>query len=266
MKILYIIINRVSAYGVMGILGLFAGMIWLFSAVRKEKKQSAFNEIEYDDVIYIYIWSVISALIGAKLLYLFVDKRNIYLSIKTMGINYNVIKQYLSGGFVFYGGLFGSILGFYASCRFFSIEVSNVLRYFVPCIPLVHAFGRLGCLIVGCCYGKQTNQLFSIKYTHSVYAPNNTPLVPTQLMEALFEFTLFAVLMLFFLLKRYEINGLVFYLYLYAFFRFIIEFYRGDEARGGYIGMSTSQWISIAIIIILIVYNIIRKCSLSKLS
>ena len=38
------------------------------------------------------------------------------------------------------------------------------------------------------------------------------------------------------------------YVFSYAIIRFVLEFFRGDAERGGFLSISTSQWISIALV------------------
>ena len=48
------------------------------------------------------------------------------------------------------------------------------------------------------------------------------------------------------------------YLFMYSIARFVLEFFRGDKERGGVLGISTSQIISLIIIIALAVYLTIQ--------
>jgi phosphatidylglycerol:prolipoprotein diacylglycerol transferase len=120
----------------------------------------------------------------------------------------------------------------------------------VTCI--VHGFGRLGCLMAGCCYGEPTDGWWGITFTNPVCQarPLDTPLHPTQLFESLFIFSLMTVLLI--LQRRKQFNGQIFLLYLmgYAVGRAIIEMFRGDLERGFVIDgwLSNSQFISLLII------------------
>lgn len=112
----------------------------------------------------------------------------------------------------------------------------------VPAIPLFHCFGRIGCFLAGCCYGK-------VLSSPVVFAGIlEFRRIPVQLFEALFEIVLFAVLLL---VGRKKMGShlLGVYLTTYAVFRFINEFFRGDEVRGSYFGCSTAQWISMGILL-----------------
>lgn len=122
----------------------------------------------------------------------------------------------------------------------------------VTCI--VHMFGRIGCFLAGCCYGKPTTSAFGVTYTNEAcQAPLNQPLVPTQLLEAGY---IFLVMLLLLLIKsRYQkFYGQLFLLYLilYAIGRSVLEIFRGDVARGFIIEgvLSHSQFIALVIVIV----------------
>jgi len=73
--------------------------------------------------------------------------------------------------------------------------------------------------------------------------------LPVQLFEAIFNLILVIVLYHFFRKKKYETWLMNIYLYAYPIFRFVIEFFRDDAHRGFLWIFSTSQWISILLII-----------------
>jgi phosphatidylglycerol:prolipoprotein diacylglycerol transferase len=125
-----------------------------------------------------------------------------------------------------------------------------------PGIALGQAIGRLGCLSAGCCYGKPTQLPWGITFTEpysaeNVGVPLNVPLHPTQIYESIGAFLLFLYLM--WRLKQKHFTGQIIleYLGLYAIFRFVIEFYRGDEDRGFMLHglLSTSQFIGILTVV-----------------
>ncbi len=83
-----------------------------------------------------------------------------------------------------------------------------------------------------------------------VGVPLGVPLHPSQLYESLGTLILLFILLA--VLKNRRFQGQVFtlYLVLYAVLRFILEFYRGDVARGTVFGgvLSTSQFIAILVV------------------
>ena len=128
-------------------------------------------------------------------------------------------------------------------------------------------FGRIGCLCAGCCYGIEYHGVGSIVFHNSEYTPNGIPLFPTQIVEAIFNFIIFIVLLLTYkkYLKTYKTIGL--YCILYSILRFSLEFFRGDIERGIFFNLATSQWISIIIFItgiVIFIYENKRKDKVNK--
>ena len=145
---------------------------------------------------------------------------------------------------VLYGGLFGVIFTLMFLTRNDADMRKKVFEISVPAMPLFHAFGRIGCFLAGCCYGKKLS-------TPIVIGTIEFARIPVQIIESMAEFILFIVL---FILskKNRDIDLLRIYLVIYAVIRFADEFLRGDKIRGIYGGVSTAQWISL---IILFVYG-----------
>ena len=102
------------------------------------------------------------------------------------------------------------------------------------CVAIGHAFGRIGCFLSGCCYGIHTGTSLDINF------PGIGEHLPTQLIEMTFLFILGALLLVF-AFKHYTNYTAVIYLFAYSIFRFVIEFFRGDE-RGQLVGLSPSQY------------------------
>jgi phosphatidylglycerol:prolipoprotein diacylglycerol transferase len=113
--------------------------------------------------------------------------------------------------------------------------------------------GRLGCLMAGCCYGKETHVAWAVTFTDpaanlNVGTPLNVPLHPTQLYESGAGLVILIALLL--LEKRPgHFAGRTFwsFAFLYAVLRFIIEFFRGDDRGMVFNALSTSQFISVVL-------------------
>lgn len=195
-------------------------------------------------MLYMLCYCFMGALLGAKLLYLLVN-------FSALIQNPILWLAFISSGFVYYGGLFGAIWGAYLYCKQFHRNFSSMADLAVPMIPLFHGFARIGCFYSGCCYGIESDFL-GIEY-HSVYAtPEFTHRIPVQWIESVFEFILF------FVLTKVQGSKLDVYLLAYAIFRFGIEFFRGDTERGIWL-LSTSQWISLLVLIVWVYYHRKRK-------
>ncbi|WP_298427250.1 prolipoprotein diacylglyceryl transferase [uncultured Kordia sp.] len=161
--------------------------------------------------------------------------------------NPSLMLHNFSGGFVFYGS-FVTIIPFiiwYLKKR--KIDVLAMLDIFAITTIIVHAIGRFGCFMAGCCFGAPTENAIGVIF------PTTSPIKvhPTQLYEI--TILLGILLVLVFLKKHKRFNGQLFliYLMLYAFGRGILELYRGDE-RGFIIEniLSHSQFIGLCLIIV----------------
>lgn len=238
-------------YGLLIVIGVAAAAFAGWIQIRLYQK-------DYDTFILLAATVGLGAVIGAKLLYLIVSWDQIDFS-RIMDLNY--LSGIMSGGFVFYGGLLGGLLSL-IFCRYcFKIPVNEYVGIAIPCIPIAHGFGRLGCSAVGCCYGIPYDGFGCVLYENSPAAPNGICLFPVQAAEAVINFVIAAILLLYIdTCRQQKKHSLPLYLLLYAPVRFVLESYRYDSAeRGIYGGLSTSQWISLAIVVCAAAYLLLWK-------
>lgn len=156
------------------------------------------------------------------------------------------ILRVWEGGLVFYGGLAAATIVAYRFARREGWSFGTVGDVFAPALALGHAFGRVGCFLAGCCFGKASTAGWGVRFPRGSVAFEDlamsgavapgadvTPgLHPTQLYEATGDFTIFALLVVLGpRLRRHRGATLLAYLGLYAALRFIVEMFRGDAAR-----------------------------------
>lgn len=155
------------------------------------------------------------------------------------------------GGLVFYGGILLGMPFILWFVKKHKLPLWKTLDVLAPGIVIAHAFGRLGCLAAGCCYGKPTDVPWSIVLNSDLVDPSmrGIHLHPTQIYESLSLFILFFGLMAVFKRRRFEGQVALVYFMTYPIIRSIIEIYRGDTIRGFVIDgwLSTSQFISILV-------------------
>ena len=234
---------NIPAYGLMMVTGFLASLIYIitFSKIHSENTET---------LIYVYVLSAVAALIGAKVLYILTILPQLCADFETKGLM-ATLDIYLSGGFVFYGGLIAALIAACYWCRSFKINIYDAAAVLLLALLITAGCGRIGCSLIGCCHGKETLSPLYVMYIKSEIAPNGVHLVPTQLYEAILDFAL-AIYFTVCAMKNKKEHILDQYLIIYSVFRFIIEFYRGDTARGFILGLSLSQWISIGIFIAVI--------------
>lgn len=224
----------VHGYGLM----IAIGIITAYIVLEQRAKRRGWDP---DNAFDMAVCAALGGAVGAKLLYYIVEIKSIIADPKLL-LN-------IANGFVVYGGIIGGSICCIVYCR---IKKLNTLQWFdlvLPEIAIAQGFGRIGCLLAGCCYGAQTTGSIHIVFRDSLFAPNNVWLYPTQIMSSAANFLNFALLV--FLIPRFfKKPGIVssFYLIFYSIGRFVIEIFRGDAERGSVGALSTSQFISIFIL------------------
>lgn len=210
--------------------------------------------------------SLIGLLIGAKLFGMISYES--YL--RAVGAEITLEILFNNSGIVFYGGLLG-YFGMMA-LLFWKLLKKKRLAWDIVAVstPLFHAVARIGCyfgheIVDGelvwhpCCYGIRLDNAFCRLFWDSR--------LPTQLIESAFNFSLFGLLLGLILSDRKEErrgNLIGLYLAAYAAFRFVIEFFRGDEVRGGYFGLAFSQIVSLCILFGVALYWILHHKGVIK--
>lgn len=237
-------------YGVMMALGFIATLgLWTWLGKKSSRNMSYASDL--------LIWLIIPGIIGARLAYIIANLREF--------INEpQLIPRIDLGGLIFYGGLIGGIVGLYFFARKKGETFLELADFTVVAIPLAHTFGRIGCFLNGCCYGKIWDGPWAVRYPcphnghpggfawfdhlranmitqSSLYS---LPVHPVQLYEAAFNLLIFLFLLLSY--RHRKIQGSVTYRYLllYPVARFVLEFFRGDE-RQKIFSLSVAQWLSI---------------------
>ncbi len=220
--------------------------------------------VDDNEIIVLLLVSAVGILLGSHVLYALTNLPALlrYLSESAnlpLGDWFRGLLPYV-GGAVFYGGLLGGLAAGALYLRIRRLPFAAYADIAAPAIPLFHAFGRIGCFLGGCCYGIPWEG--GITYTRALSPEaNGVARFPVQLLESALLFALFFLLAALF--RRGALRGklLALYLAVYAVLRFLLEFLRGDAIRGVYFGLSTSQWISLAILLALGVAALARACA-----
>lgn len=222
----------IHGYGLMIAIGIIAA---LAAGIRLAKRKG----VNPDELYNLTFIAVIGGFMCAKVLYCIVEwKSFIDKPLETLG----------SDGFVVYGGIIGGTLLCGLYCR---IKKLSFLKYFdivLPSVAIAQGFGRIGCFLAGCCYGRETDSFIGIAFRNSGYAPNNVKLIPTQLFSSAGCFIMAAVLFIYARKERTDGRTGALYLIMYSIGRSIIEIFRNDF-RGEIGVLSTSQFISVFILL-----------------
>jgi len=226
-------------YGFMVAVGLIAGLLVIFKLAKK-------NGVDPDHAWNLGIIVILSGIIGAKILMLIVEWQR-YKS--------DLFGTMQAGG-VFSGGVVAAFIAGTWYVRRRRMPWLKTADVFAPGLALGHAFGRLGCFAAGCCYGKETNLPWGVKFSDTWAeklsgTPLGVHLHPTQIYEFLVEITNFFLLLWLIRRKRFDGQIIATYLFTYGIARFFLEFLRGDEGRGQFLdtGLTVTQFIAILMVI-----------------
>ena len=222
---------HIYAYGFFIVVGFAAAAVLAVLKVRNSN-----IKISFENATELFFYTVLSAFLGSRILFVL--------------INFDFFRQHplqmfkvWEGGLVFYGGLVPAAVVAFWVMKAHRLPVWKLADLISPLIALGLSFGRIGCFLAGCCYGKETSLPWAVVFRNpDSLARLNVPLHPTQLYDAANGLALFFFLS--WMEKRKSFNGQIFwlFLFLYSMTRFFIEIFRGDP-RGFFFAdlLSTSQ-------------------------
>ena len=231
---------QLPMYGLCILIGAVLG-VW--AAMYRAKK----TDIHPDDILYSITYTAIGAILGGKLLYVIVSWETISANADYYFSSFEGFREFFSYGFVFYGGLIGGLAVFIPYCIVRKLNLGQMINLVIPSVPLVHGIGRIGCFFAGCCYGMPMDPPWGV-YFNSAMAPSGVALFPVQLLEAALNIILFCFLYNYAKKPRKPGSVLGLYLICYGVERFLLEYLRYDAIRGFFLGISTSQWISLVLV------------------
>ncbi len=248
---------QLPTYGCLVAIGIIAGLL---VALRLSRRIG----LPKDFVMDLVFWSVLVGLIGGRLTYLLIEWRAFLAN--PWGTVFSGAGQVFLGGLIFGLGATAMV------CRRYRVSFPLAGDIMAPALALGHAFGRVGCFFAGCCYGAPTESALGIRFPRLVdesgaivgslpYLDHldrglvgladscSAAVYPVQLFEAAGNLVLFVALYLAWRRRAFDGQIMLFYFVAYAIMRFVLEFFRGDAARGLWGALSTSQWLSVGLVL-----------------
>ncbi len=187
-------------------------------------------------------WLIVGGILGARTLYVIT-----YWQESFANQPFSEIFMVQHGGLVYYGGLIGSALGCVIYARLKRVPLWKLADVLAPSIALGYVFGRIGCLLNGCCYGQVCELPWAIHFPagHETY-PHGVH--PTQIYDSLLNLVLYLALAWAYRLKKFDGQILALYLMCYAVTRSLVEMFRGDyDAAHRHGGLTPAHLVSIGI-------------------
>ena len=192
-----------------------------------------------DHLATLLTWLMLSAILGARAAYVLEHWS------QEFAHDPRAILRVDQGGLMFYGGLISAAVALLAYAVYYHEHLFDITDLVLAVVPIGHAFGRIGCFFHGCCYGRLTGSCLGVRFpAHSPAwweqlratppliprsAATSLPVLPTQLIEAMANALLFALLLRLYP-RMHKQRGFISgcYLVCYAILRYVIEELRGD--------------------------------------
>ncbi len=227
----------IPTYGVLVALGFLAGLGITLRLARKAG-------LPPDKITNLAVYCAMVGILGAKLFMFLFDWRD-YIRDPSQIFT----LETLQAAGVFHGGFIAAFLLAVLYMRKQQLPAFPTMDAFAPGIALGQAIGRLGCFAAGCCWGRECDLPWGVRFRSNFAAPVplDKTLHPVQLYESAANLIIFGILY-----RRFrhthragQVIGL--YLVLYSTARFIIEFYREHEQS--LVGpFSLTQWIALGLL------------------
>jgi len=218
---------HVRTYGLMLAIAFLVGT-WL--GVNEARRKG----LDPDHLVTVVLATLIGGVLGARFLY-------VVEHLDEFQRQWGSVLAVWQGGLTLYGGVvLGTVAGL-VTARRLRMPVWPTADALAPSVALGTMFGRVGCFLNGCCYGRPTRMPWGV-----VYPPDSfpglefgpQPLHPAQLYNALFGLALFGTLWA--LRTRSRVPGTLFWSFVVAFAigRIGLDGFRAYEpsARVGVIG------------------------------
>lgn len=212
----------VRSYGTMLILG-FMLCLWRTTRVCARRMQTepegSPRRIHPDTIFDFGIGVLLWGLVGARVLFVLLDWG-------TFSRNPLSAFRIWEGGLSLHGGLIFGILYLIYFVRKRKVPFLVLGDLSAVAFGIAYSFGRIGCLLNGCCYGNACNLPWAVRFPNENGPGLTPPSHPIQLYAAIINMGFF--LFLSWWEKRPHRDGELFYAYvaLYGVYRFAMEYLR----------------------------------------
>lgn len=262
----------IFSYGFLLMLGFMAAIL----TGRPRAKRAGLNE---NVVLDLGLLALVCGIVGARIFYVIEFRESV---LGAPGGLVNLIKIW-QGGLVFYGGFICAALAVLVYCRVKTLSIPTVLDVIAPSLMIGLAFGRIGCFLNGCCYGRPCALPWAVQFPEKSFAymppnalPPGTHVHPVQIYSALGALVLYGITEFLFYRKHRPGAIALMLCVLYPIHRFTMEIFRADTLvpikQEGFLdpeaihwqGLSTSQVISILVLLLAVTAWIVYHMTPAK--
>lgn len=198
-------------------------------------------------ILDISLLGTLCGVMGARLFHIFFEAPWYYWE------HPSYVFHFWQGGFVGYGVFIGITVSTLCYLKLKKLPVLDYADLIALGCPLIILLVRVGCLGAGCCYGKPTDFFLHLTFNNPASDAGHdfrgVALHATQIYDMLNAMFTFVVIHIVDRYRKFRGQVMIVFFLSYAFFRFCIEYLRGDEDRGVYLDgwLSTSQITGIVI-------------------
>jgi phosphatidylglycerol:prolipoprotein diacylglycerol transferase len=233
---------HIRSYGLMLALAFLIGTLL---ALREAGRLG----LDEDKVVNVILVVLVSSVLGARALYVLEH-------VGEFRRQWTGVLAVWQGGLTLYGGVVAGTVGGLVAARRFGLPMWTLADALTPSVALGTAFGRVGCFLNGCCYGRPTTLPWGVRFPPDSFASlefGDTPVHPSQLYFAITGLALF--LATWALRTRIKPPGALFWWFMLAFalIRIPLDMTRAYEAAAvvlkvGSAGITESQLTSFALV------------------
>ncbi len=248
----------IFGYGMLVLIGFLCGL-WLS---RLRAKRIGLDPEILTDMSF---WLLVTGATGGRVAHLVQYRVTHYAHCKTVLDSLIATVNLSEGGLVLIGALVGGAIGFFTFCGIRKLHALQLTDVVIPGVFFGVGFGRIGCLLNGCCYGDPCNLPWAIQFPRGsvpwldfvkqgllLPADNFTmPLHPTQIYSSIDGFMITTILWNLYPLRTRNGQLLGIACIMYACTRFLMEMIRNDTEQFRFWGLllTISQWYSIGLFV-----------------
>ena len=242
-EILHVGFIHLRSYGLMMAVAFVVGT---FLALRESRRLS----LDEDKVVNVILVTLVASVLGARMLYVLEH-------LPEFRREWTSVLALWQGGLTLYGGIAAGTFAGLVAARRMDLPIWITADACTPALALGTMFGRVGCFLNGCCYGRPTSLPWGVVFPHDSFATlefGNQPVHPSQLYNALAGLLLFVVLQS--LRRRFKVPGVMFWTFITAFalVRIPLDLTRAYEVdavlmRVGVTDITESQFMSMVMIL-----------------
>jgi phosphatidylglycerol:prolipoprotein diacylglycerol transferase len=217
-ELLHLGFVHLRSYGLMMAVAFVVGT---FLGLREARRLG----LDEDRVVNVILVTLIASVFGARMLYVLEH-------LPEFRREWTSVLALWQGGLTLYGGIAAGTFAGLVAARRMRLPVWITADALTPSLALGTMFGRIGCFLNGCCYGRPTTLPWGVVFPHDSFAYlefGDQPVHPSQLYNALAGLLMFVLFQS--LRQRFRVPGVMFwsFIVLFALVRIPIDLTRTYE-------------------------------------